>query len=143
MKVLLEGLFVVVVLLLELVGVVVLGRSALSTVTHSSSLAGGSAMTTTYIVPSDDQDGVAYWVEWEDPSSCGVWGVVLGEGDVENFEVNRSKTEVVGIGEAAGCRGHLQAHAATTRQPGVRPPTGGHRAEPTSETASSSRHSGE
>ena len=121
-----------------------LGRSTLSTVTPSSSLAGGSATTTTYIVTSDDQDGVAYWEDWEEPSSCGEWGVVLGEGDFERFfEVNRSKTEVVGRGEAAGCRGHLQAHAAPTRQPGVRPPTGGHRAEPTSEKTPSSRHLGE
>ena len=125
MKVLLEGLFVALVLVLELVGVVVLGRYTVATETHSP--AAGSA-TTRYIVTSDEDGGV-YWVEWEDPS-CGGWGVPR-EGDTENFEVNRSKSEVVGIGEAAGCRGHLRPHAATTRQPGVSP-TGGHQAGPTS-----------
>jgi hypothetical protein len=137
MKVLLEGLFVALVLVLELVGVVVLGRSTLITETYPPT--GGRATTTTYIVTSDDDNGGAYWVEWEDPS-CGGWEVPR-EGDTENFEVNRSKSEVVGIGEAAGCRGHLWPHAATMRQPGVRP-TGGHQAGPTSENAPST-HSGE
>ena len=137
MKVLLEGLFVALVLMLELVGVVMLGRSTLTTEAHPSLMAGRGA-TTKYIVVGSDDDGGAYWVEWEDPS-CGVWGV-LGEGDtVENLEVNRSETEVVGTGEAAGCRGHLRPQAATTRQPGVRR-TGGHPAVPTTSENASSRH---
>ena len=138
MKVLLEGLFMVVVLVLELVGVVMLGRSTLTTEAHPSLMAARGA-TTTYVVVGSDDDGGAYWVEWEDPSSCGVWGVP-GEGDtVENFKVNRSESEVVGIGEAAGCRGHLRPQAATTREPGVRR-TGRHRAVPTtSENAPSTK----
>ena len=140
MKVLLEGLFVAVVLLLELVGVVVLGRSTVTTETYP--LASWNAAPTTYIVTSeDDEDGGVYWVEWEN-ASCSGWGGP-GEGGFERyFEVNSAESEVVGRGEAAGCRGHLRPHVATTRQPGVRP-SGGHRAEPASENAASSRHLGE
>jgi hypothetical protein len=100
MNVLLEGLFVALVLVLELVGVVVLGRSTLSRETHSSSSspAGGSATATTYILTAEeDDDGGAYWVDWEDSASCGLWGVP-GEGDIENLEVNRFESEVVGRG---------------------------------------------
>jgi hypothetical protein len=134
MKLLLEGSFMAMVLLLELVGVVVLERSPLTTVTHPSLLAGGTAATM-YILTSDDdhEGGGAYWVEWEDPS-CGVWGV-SGELDIEHIRVSSSGEEVVGISEAAGCRAQLRPYAATTRQPGVRP-SGGHRAERTSENAS-------
>ena len=135
MKVLLKGLFVALVLLLELVGVVVLGKYTLSTQTYPA--AQGSAATM-YIGTPDD-DGGTYWVEWEDPS-CGVL-VANRMGELENFEVNRSESEVVGIGVAAGCRGHLRPYAAPTRHPGARP-SGGHRAEPASEK-SSSTHSGE
>jgi hypothetical protein len=137
MRVLLYGLFVALVLLLELVGVVVLGRSTLSTETYLQ--AGGSAATM-YIGTFDD-DGGAYWVEWEDPS-CGVWGIPA-ESDIENFfEVDSSESEIVGTVEVAGCRGHLRPHAAPTRRPGVWP-SGGHRAEPTFQHTSSSRYSGE
>ena len=139
MKVLLEGLFVVVVLLLELVGVVVLGRSTVTAETYP--LASWNAAPTTYIVTSeDDEDGGAYWVEWEN-ASCSGWGA--GEDAFERFfEVNRSESEVVGRGKAAGCRGHLRPHVPTIRQSSVGP-SGGHRAEPASENATSSRHLGE
>jgi hypothetical protein len=138
MRVLLGGLFVVLVLLLELVGVVVLGKSALNIQTYPSTQA---SATTMYIGTFDeeDSDGTYYWVEWEDPS-CGVLGASR-VGEVENFEVNRSNSEVVGVGEAAGCRGHLRPYAATTRHPGARPSVG-HRAGPASENMSS-RHLGE
>ncbi len=136
MKVLLKGLFVALVLLLELVGVVVLGKSTLSTQTYPA--AQGSAATM-YIGTPDD-DGGTYWVEWEN-ASCSGWGG-LGQGDFERFfEVNSTESEVVGRGEAAGCRGHLRPYAAPTRHPGARP-SDGHRAEPASEK-SSSTHSGE
>ena len=80
MKVLLEGLFVVVVLLLELGGVVVLGRSTVTAETYP--LASRNAAPTTYIVSSeDDEDGVAYRVEWEN-ASCSGWGG-LWESDFE------------------------------------------------------------
>ena len=122
MKVLIEGLFVVAVLLLELVGMIVLARHVLTTETYL--IASRDAAPTTYIVTSDDDyDGGDYWVEWEDPA-CSMWGVP-GEGDTKYFEVSRSGKEVVGIGEAAGCRAHLRPHAATTRRPGVGP-SGGH-----------------
>jgi hypothetical protein len=123
MRVLLEGLFVVAVLLLELVGMIFLARHMPTTETYP--LASRNAAPTTYIVVTseDDYDGGAYWVEWEDPA-CSMWGVP-GEGDTKYFEVSRSGKEVVGIGEAAGCRGKLRPHVATTRQPGVGP-SGGH-----------------
>jgi hypothetical protein len=137
MKVLLEGLFVALVLVLEMVGVVVLGKSTLSTQAYPS--AQGSA-TTMYTGTFDGERGT-YWVEWEDPS-CGMWWSLEEEDDIENFEVNRSELEVVGIGEAAGCRSHLRPYATTARHPGYRPPSGGHRADPTSENTPS-RHLGE
>jgi len=122
MKVLIEGLFVVAVLLLELVGMIVLARHVLTTETYL--LASRDAAPTTYIVTSDDDyDRGSYWVEWEDPA-CSMWGVPA-EGDTKYFRVNRSGKEAVGIGEAAGCRGKLRPHVATTRQPGVGP-SGGH-----------------
>jgi hypothetical protein len=74
MKVLLEGLFVVAVLLLELVGMIVLARHMLTTETYP--LASRNAAPTTYIVTSeDDYDGGAYWAEWEDPA-CSIRGVL-------------------------------------------------------------------
>jgi hypothetical protein len=133
MKLFLEGLFVAVVLVLELVGVVVLGRSTLATETYP--LASRGATPVTYIIATHDhEDGGSYWVEWETPS-CGLLGVP-GDGDTEHFQVSHSGKEVVGIGEAAGCRAHLRPHAATTRQPGVSP-SGGHRADPASEKSPS------
>jgi hypothetical protein len=128
MKLLLEGLFVALVLELELAGVVVLGRSMVATETYPPA---PLSAPTTYIATSHD-DGGAYWVEWENPS-CDVWRI-SGEGDTENFEVNRFESEVVGIGEATGCRGHLRPHTATSRQPGVGS-TRRHRAAPSSESA--------
>lgn len=54
MKLLLEGLFVALVLVLELVGLVMLGRYTV--VTETSPPQVGSAMSR-YIVPSDDDGG--------------------------------------------------------------------------------------
>ena len=125
MKVLLEGLFVAVVLFLEAVGLIVLGRSTLATETYT--LASPNAAPTAYFFTSEyDKDGGAYWLEWEDTSCALMMGVPGKEGDLENFEVRRSGKEVVGIGEAAGCRGKLVPYVANTRHPGVRPPGGGH-----------------
>src|SRR3712207_1026384 len=60
MKVLLEGLFVVAVLLLELVGMIILARHMLTTETYP--LASRNAVPTASIVTSeDDYDGGDYW----------------------------------------------------------------------------------
>jgi hypothetical protein len=126
----------------ELVGVAALGRYTVATETHLPRQEG------LLIVQSDDgggRGGEAYrWVEWDDSSSsCNVVWEVQRSDDI--VEVNSSSFESKGgiIGEAKeDCRGvHIRPHLATTRQPGVRPTTGGHRAQPTSENSKSRRFS--
>jgi hypothetical protein len=123
MKLLLEGLLMALVLMCALVGVVTVGRHTVATETHPSAV--GSFT----IVASGDGDEAYRWVEWD--ASCSVWDV-QSEGDI--VEVNSPEAEGAITGEAKDCRGgHLRAHIATTRQPGAVRPTGGHRAESTSE----------
>jgi hypothetical protein len=129
MKVLLEGSLVALMLMCALVSVVALGRHTVATETHPP--AAGSF---TIVVASDDGGGEAYrWVEWDGSSSCN--GVVW---EAQRADPSSSESEGGIIGEAKDCRGvHIRPHLATSRQPGVRPSTDGHRAQPTSEYPSS------
>lgn len=119
MKLLLEGLLVALVLVAELVGLIALATRYTTTEAHP--LEQGSFA----IVASDDGEGEAYQrVEW-DASSCGVRGVQR-ESESSVVEAN-----FFSEAEAEKCRVHIRPHLATTRQPGVVRPTGGHRPEPT------------
>ena len=131
MKLLLEGLLVALVLVAELVGLVALATRYTTTEAHPSER--GSIA----IVASED--GEAYRrVEW-DPSSCGAWAVRRNSSDrgVEANSSSFSETEAQEEGRIG-----IRPHLATTRQPGVRPTTGGHRPEPaTSENSVRPRRS--
>jgi hypothetical protein len=130
MKLLLQGWLLALVLIVELVGLVALAKHYTQTTIETPPPAVHKCFA---IVASDDGEGYQ-WVEW-DASSCEVWGV---QRESEScVEANISEAE------AQECRVHIRPHlATTTRQPGVVRPTGGHRAEPTTED-SSSTHLGE
>ena len=121
MKLLLEGLLVALVLVAELVGLVALATRYTTTEAHPSER--GSIA----IVASEDGGGETYRrVEW-DPSSCGAWGVRRNSSESSGVEANSSFSEAEAQEE---CRIGIRPHLATTRHPGVRPTTGGHRPEP-------------
>jgi hypothetical protein len=136
MKLLLEGSLVALVLMCELVGVAAFARYTMAPETHLP------RQESLLIVQSDNGGGdgsEAYrWVSGTAPLSCNVVWKAQRSGDI--VEVNSSFESKGGIiGEAnEDCRGvHIRPHLATTRQSGVRPTTGGHRAQPTSEKSSS------
>jgi hypothetical protein len=128
MKLLLEGLLMALMLISELVGLVALAKYTETTTETPSPRTESFA-----IVASDDGEGYQ-WVEWD--ASCEVWGVQRES--ESSVEANFSESA------AEDCGVHIRPYlATTTRQPGVVRSAGGHRAEPTSENASSSRHLGE
>ena len=119
-------------LVAELVGLVALATRYTTTETHPSESRGSLAIA---VVASEDGGGEAYRrVEW-DPSSCGAWAVRRNSSD-RGVEANSSSS----FSEAEAqeeCRIRILPHLPTTRHPGVRPTTGGHRPEPaTSENSS-------
>jgi hypothetical protein len=123
MKLLLEGLLVTLVLVAELVGLVALATRYTTTETHPSESRGSLAIA---VVASEDGGGEAYRrVEW-DPSSCGAWGR-RNSSESSGVEANSSFSEAEAQEE---CRIGIRPHLATTRHPGFRPTTGGHRPEP-------------
>jgi hypothetical protein len=138
MKLLLEGSLVALVLMCALVSVVALGRHTVATETYPP--AAGSF---TIVVASDDGGGETYrWVEWDGSSSSSSCNGVVWE--AQRADPSSSESEGGGgdiIGEAKeDCRGvHIRPHLATSRQPGVRPSTDRHRAQPTTSEYSSSR----
>ncbi len=137
MKLLLEGLLVALVLVAELVGLVALATRYATTTTeaHPSESRGSLAIA---VVASEDGGGETYRrVEW-DPSSCGAWAVRRNSSESSGVEANSSTFSEAEAQEE--CRIRIQPHLATTRHPGVRPTTGGHRPEPTTSENSSSTH---
>jgi hypothetical protein len=135
-KLLLEGSLVALVLMCALVGVVALGKHTVATDTHPP-----AADSFTIVVASDDGGGgeTYRWVEWDGSSSSSSCNGVVWE--VQRADPSSSESEGGGIiGEAKeDCRGvHIRPHLATSRQPGVRPSTDGHRAQPTPSEYSSS-----
>ena len=133
MKLLLEGLLVALVLVAELVGLVALATRYTTTEAHPSESRGSLAIA---VVASEDGGGETYRrVEW-DPSSCGAWGVRRNSSESSGVEANSSFSEAEAQEE---CRIGIRPHLATTRHPGVRPTTGGHRPEPATSENSSSR----
>ena len=134
MKLLVQGWLLALVLISELVGLVALAKHYYAQTTTETPPP-PAAQKNFAIVASADGEGYQ-WVEW-DASSCGVWGVQR-ESESSVVEAN-----IFSESEVQDCRVHIRPHlATTTRQPGVVRPTGGHRAEPTSEN-STSRQSGE
>jgi hypothetical protein len=126
MKLLLGGLLMALMLISELVGLVALAKYT-ETTTETP-----SPRTESFAIITSDHGEAYYWVEWN--ASCEVWGVQR-ESDIK---ANISESE------AEDCGVHIRPYlATTTRQPGVVRSAGGHRAELTSENASSSRHLGE
>ena len=121
MKLLLEGLLMALVLVVELVGLITLGKHSVSTEAHPP--AQGS-----FSVVATQDDGDYLWVEWEG-SSCGVWEVQRGGA----LRVNSPEAEGGVNGEEGDCRGvRVRPHLASTRHPGVDRLTGEHRPQPTS-----------
>jgi hypothetical protein len=138
MKLLLEGLLVALVLVAELVGLVALATRYTTTEAHPSESRGSLAIV---VVASEDGGGETYRrVEW-DPSSCGAWGVRRNSSESSGVEANSSSFSEAEAQEE--CRIRIRPHLATTRHPGVRPTTGGHRPEPATSENSSTKHLGE
>jgi hypothetical protein len=125
MKLLLEGLFAALMLIVVLVSMVALANY------HEQRTIERSPPATQNVAVVASEDGESYQlVEWD--ASCDeVWGV-QSESDIE---VNFSEFE------AEACNLQSRPFLATSRHPGVRP-TDGHRAEPSSENPPS-RHFGE
>jgi hypothetical protein len=132
MKLLLEGLLVALVLVAELVGLVALATRYTTTEAHPSESRGSLAIA---VVASEDGGGETYRrVEW-DLSSCGAWGR-RNSSESSGVEANSSFSEAEAQEE---CGIGIRPYLATTRHPGVRPTTGGHRPEPATSENSSSR----
>ena len=131
MKLLFEGLLMALVLMVERVGLIALGKHSVSTEAHSP--VQGSFTVVAAQDPSNHR-----WVEGEG-TSCDVWEI---QREVE-LRVKPLEADGGVNGVEGDCRGvRVRPHLATTRHPGVDRKPGEHRPQPTSGNFPS-RHSGE